>query len=136
MSALDRIIFNLTALADVPRGYRIDSTREYISVDRSYIPSLTRAIRGNGREQTAERIAMEVNLAAEFAELMMENPAAHAAKLKNVLTALRSANIGIKNLRETYTGCTIFGGTIGPVCDKIASTERALIKCLRDLGEY
>jgi len=136
-SALDKVLFNLNTLASCPRGGKIMSTTEYIVIEaQSYWQGLARGYRADTKERAAARIGADVQLAVEFATLMLENPAAHVEKLKNILMGLRAAAIGIDRLRSTYAGYESFLAPAKSISDTITATDSAITRALQSVGKY
>lgn len=136
-SALDKVLFNLNTLASCPRGGKIVSTYEYIVIESSTLwQGLGRGWRVDSKERAATRIGADVALAVEFATLMMENPAAHVEKLKNILSGLRAAAIGVDRLCSTYAGYESFLAPAKSISEVIAATDSAIVRSLQSIGRY
>ncbi len=146
MNVLDKLLFNLNTIAGVPRGCRIDTTKEFIVIEEdSMMQGLWRKMNADSRQKTIGRISREVRSTIMFATYILDCYAFYVdtapqlrtqriIELKKIRIALIKVNKGIENICQTYDADV--AGHLGPVSTEARECVKQIEDMLRQLGAF
>lgn len=162
MDVLDKLLFNLRTIANISKGKRISTAKEFIVIDEdSLLQPITRWRAGDTRDKAVQVICREVRTVIKLSSYIMESrflyscdaPNAddklatirtplHTKKderineLKKVWSILAETNYGIDNICETYRDDANVLAYLKPLIDEINDHVSAIARLLVGLGEH
>ncbi len=165
MTVLEKLLFNLHTLAAVPKGKRINTTKEFINIeDDSVMQGLWRWKNADSRDKTIKCISKEIHTTIMITAYILDskyldsaNPAtsttsgapdtilptsascparsARIAELKKIRMALFMASTGVNNICQTYENDSDFAGRLRPLLGEIVICTASISSALARLGE-
>jgi len=154
MNTLDRLLFDLQTLSDIPRGRRISTAKEFIIIeDASLMQGLWRRVSAESRDKAVVTICREVRSTIFIAQLIMESYLVHRdednqfmdlstagennrrtrlKELKKINAGLIGANRGINTLCETYDSDADVSGRLVPLIGNIAECCKHISELLSE----
>lgn len=113
MDYLDKILYNLQTLANIPRGAKLITGREFIDIDKEegLRQSLLRAWRCESRERNIADVRGLIEVSVLVSDLLIEsrNRTERADSLRTIAMRLYESKAGIVNLCNTYNDANISG---------------------------
>jgi len=118
MELFTRIITNLRTIASISHGMRLNTTREFLTIESdTFLTPLFRTVMRDGRERAKIAVIAATGDAMEYGGLLMESRGIIAndprpmsnpriQMICEIQDALNASIIGIENLRETYADST------------------------------
>lgn len=107
--SLDTIFTNLDNLSKINTGDKLTHDSQYITIDSSYVKSLTRMYYGVSRYTNLEFIEKILLDGYNYLILLENNSDTNSQITKmRLLTKLRNATSGLAKLRQTYSFDEIF----------------------------
>lgn len=156
MTVIDKLIFNVSRIGEIPRGKRINTSKEFITVEEdSMIQGIKRWIQADSRDKTIAYIVKEVQTAVLIVSLTSESQflfantndkefvATHMSvtynkrieTLKKFRQALEGSVIGIENICHTYEQDSVVSGNLIPLITEISVCVTEINKLLDVLHE-
>lgn len=165
MDILDKLLFNLNTIANIPKNSRISTSREFIVIDNeSLLQPIMRWRDNDTRDKSVEVIKREVKTTIKMASYIMEskwlfvdnednedtnngNNSDHSdnandnirneriAELKKIRKALKNSKIGINNLCITYICDANIIAGLKPIIVEIDQCFNNITSLLIELGE-
>lgn len=150
MDFLEKCLFNLTAIGEIPRGKKISTYGECIQPETgSYLPeSIQRLSHADSRAKVLRTIRFHVMTVIEISLRIMESKylqrpqnvdvtiyVKRITELKNIYHALREAKRGICGQIDAYPGDADVKIQITDLTAEIDKHMIALNICLEEIGE-
>jgi hypothetical protein len=165
MNILDTLLFNLQTIANVSKGKKISTAKEFITIDEdSIFNPLWRRIAGDERDKAVRAICREVRTVIFISELVMDNRHIYAESekivpqddcdvampcaktlskrdiqidtLKKIKFGLEDAQHGIENICGTYVNDANVLAKLIPLSNEIVLHVNKLKELLILLGEF
>lgn len=140
MDILDKLLYNLQTIANIPKGRRISTAKEFIRIDTdSPFQGIWRWKRVDSRDKAMQAIGREVRTVIVISKYIMEShlltcaDARFAAarderinELKKIHHGLLEANRGIDNICQTYHDDANIGASLKPLIGEISGCLTAI----------
>jgi hypothetical protein len=159
MNVLDKLLFNLQTIANIPHGRRISTSKEFIVIEPdSVMQGYWRWQRSESRDKAVLAVCREVRTTITIAgyiaeshyfyadperELTFDTIIAHSdgrakrvAEMKKIRLSLLAASDGVGALCITYQGDADVSGHLHPLSGEIVDCVARLTTLLIELGEY
>lgn len=166
MDTLGKLLFNLQTIAGIPKGKKLSTVKEFISVDDdSLLQPLLRWKSGEGRDNAVRAVCKEIRTTITISEYIMESRYIFAEpeesaiaqtqdrdediavaapgerdirvnNIKKIRSALTEANYGVENICETYSTDANVLAYLKPLMGEIHGHVCKINKLLLDIGEY
>lgn len=140
MSTLKKLIYNLNTISNIPRGRRVRTTGDLISIDDDTpLQGLWRWISSEGRDRTVKFICNEIRYAILLSKYMMAaiSTTTNAAEkdelcsdLKALMESLNRTPAGIENICWTYKNDTQVEWNMDNLKNEISDCLTSIRECL------
>lgn len=117
-AALNKLLYDLETISTINKGQKIDTTEEYLGVERSNIfQAITRTLSGDSRKKTVSVIRSTIESSIAISDLILESRYLAGSDqptddvlyrervddLKNIVRGFNKAQWGLLSLCETYS---------------------------------
>lgn len=158
-TVIDKHLFDLQTIANIPKGKRISTSDEFINIEEeSAFQPVFRTLKGESRRKAVGCVIDVIDDVVEYADILMESRYLdkydhfvvdaiddrssfndgrniRILYLKKIKNSLSEANEGIDNLCETYSNDANVIAKLMPVIANINNQVSKLVKILIDLNE-
>jgi hypothetical protein len=144
MNVLDKLIYNLHTIAEIRKGDRLSTAKEFITIDDSSAQFYYRWKNADSRDKAVAVVCNEVRTLTAITGFIIESyhiddktsalRAKRVSELKTIRTTLLGAINGIENLCLTYDDADVSGHLI-PLIDEINECVTNITKKLIIQGE-
>lgn len=136
MEVSDKLLVDLETIASIPRGRRINTSKEFINIESEALTtSVWRAINHDSRDRTVAVVCSRIQLAIFITELLIEG-GTRTLLLKRLHIALYNCMDGVNNLCDTYLNDVNVVANLRPLIDQIRSQVSCIGDFLETLGEH
>ena len=148
MDALTGLLFNLQTISSIPKGKKISTAKEFITLDDDDTTQPWRRWRsGDSRDKAVSTICREIRIAIKISDLLTESEYLYndsskfkrnerIDNIKKLCRGLKNSVYGIDNLCDTYIGDANVLAHLKPLNVEISEQVAKLKKKLIELGEY
>lgn len=141
MNVLDKLLFNLSTISNIPPGRRISTAKEFIVIDEeSALQPVLRWMAADSRLKAAAAINSCVMTVIYISNLMMESTkidtdkSAQLALIKRIGVALADAGSGVENLQQTYSADANMLAHLAPISEAITQQVILINRMLQSHG--
>jgi hypothetical protein len=146
---LSKMLFNLATISAIPRGKKINTSKEYVTIDSGgMFQCVYRTLAAESRDRAVRDLCREVRGAILVCTLMLESSwlatlgervgqhrAQRLLELKRLIWALSAASVGINNLCDTYCTDANVVGNLRQLVYEINVAFSMVSARLQEIGE-
>lgn len=132
MNTLDKLLFNLQTIANIPKGGRLNTTKEFIGLEEeTLLQGFWRRYNADSRDKAVAAICREVrtvimiaNYVVESVHIVGDNDQSDMRnrryiEIKKIGFCLTGASRGISNICQTYSADSDVIGNLAPLIEEI-----------------
>lgn len=161
MDTLERLLFNLQIIANIPKGKRINTSKEFIIIeDDSVFQPINRWRAGETRSKAVQVVCREIRTVIGMAKYILESKylvknednssdyrsdehhtdhqnikSERIKELRLIRSGVIKASVGISNLCDTYCEDSNVLANLQPLANEISSCVDKITNLLVDIGE-
>lgn len=121
---LEYVFIRLRLMSKLEINDKLIISDDYINIDKSYIPSITRSFHNANRKATNQYLDYVLKEAFQYSDELIEE--SNTIQLLRLMNELKNSLTGLANLKSTYNNDKLIQSELEVMTDNIATKIRVI----------